>query len=189
MDRQSHRRAHLGVGTIAALGLWYTNTLTDFQITIGWIIFTQLYWLPDIDTKFSWMNHRGYSHTFLVSGLLTGGLWWMITQTQNLIISFGEVTFIQAETWAVVMSGAVGLSHLTHILEDMLTAGGGFKIKPLEPMSSASVSITGLTYDHPILRAFSLFLIVLSLILFSFMIGVFEMKPIVDNLSRLIPPV
>lgn len=189
MDRQSHRRAHLGIGTLIALALWYTNSLTDFQITIGWIVFTQLYWLPDADQNISWMKHRGMSHTFLLSGFLFSGGWWIIRQAQRLIMSFGEVTFIDPQTWALVISGAVGLSHMTHICEDMMTAGGGFQIKPLEPISSMSVSLTNLTYDHPLLRLLSLILVILSVIVFAFMIGAIRVDPFIQSLSQLISAV
>lgn len=153
MDRSSHRRVHLGISIAVCPLLWWFGPLSLFQTFVSFLIWNALASGPDVDTILPFSRHRGFSHTFLLAlilGTLTFlGVMWTHQQAE----AMGYVMY-DTRLWAFSMGASVTLSWCMHIVEDMMTKGGGFVVRPLWPiMWNGSVGVVN--YDSIWLRGLS----------------------------------
>lgn len=156
MNGKVHRRIHIGVGVIGGI-LLYTNTDVGVFHSLGaFIVFVFCCNLPDLDIRLP-IAHRGVSHTFFAALFIGGVVYYLLTRVS------GEVPF---DIPSVVYAMSVTLSYSFHIIQDMMTKGGGFAVEPFWPISNESMSFGFLTSDHPIFAAIS-WLILLGAIVWS----------------------
>lgn len=175
MNRQRHRRLHIGTG-IFGTTILFVGGLNQFMIFVSVLIHVWFSSFPDIDQKIFFLDHRGITHTLLFT-LVLGGLCYLSLMSLYSTIESNTSLMIKNETrWSLIISGSIVLSSIQHILEDILTVGGGFVVRPLWPIRT-SLSLTDLRSDS---RWFSLFVIFILLISVMGSIIVLHLFDIID---------
>ena len=124
------RKAHVVMGLGLALAVLLPGVERALPVAIMAVLGSML---PDLDVGF---KHRKLLHNFFVSILVI------------------PISYVVMERWVYgygaavdpVYSVALGLGWVSHILGDMLTAGG---VRLFWPLSSRSYRFTGMRYDDP----------------------------------------
>ena len=121
---------HLATGVLGgtALSIYLSPVVAAIYFTTNLLTYS----LPDIDSKISFLKHRGFTHTVWAAGLLSIGVGYGAWYLHPLGIFVGASLF---------------LSYNQHIVEDMLTKGGGFQIRPFWPLAGTSFSFGRWNFD------------------------------------------
>ncbi|WP_247728475.1 metal-dependent hydrolase [Halovivax limisalsi] len=127
-----HWPGHVGLGVLAYLPLylWLAAAESTTLAVIGLVVAVGASMLPDVDIELS-IPHRGPTHT----------LWFVaIATVLATVVGYALGIWIgrPGATAALAIGGAMGLSLTSHVAVDALTPMG---IRPLEPLSSASISL------------------------------------------------
>ena len=130
MDAANHRRMHLATGVLGGTVFSIYLSPVVAAIYLGTNLLT--YSLPDVDSKVSFLDHRGFTHTVWAAGLVSLGLGYGLFHVHPLGLAVGASLF---------------LSYNQHIVEDMLTKGGGFQVRPFWPLLGTSFSFGRWNFD------------------------------------------
>lgn len=149
MHREGHYGTTLLAGAICVLGL---GIATGIIATTVMMIYARV---PDQDQYIpeNIISHRGPTHSVLFALALA----FISASTVAYPFHFGQqfavehnlistAVILPSTVWAF-FAGIVTISLLTHIITDALTKGGGFKIKPLWPLSSWAPALGLCTAD------------------------------------------
>lgn len=175
MERKVHRLIHSAIGGTIVLPSIFLTAIEPAKILAGfgvWMIFATA---PDLDHKIPFLKHRGFSHTF-----------WMA-------IAVGYIGYkipnylLQDPQFAYIIGSAAGFSYTLHLLEDMMTIGGGYSVKPFWPLNSDRYQLGIAKSDSIIFTIFSWILLtafVIGATIFLDVIGVIEIiDPILRRIS------
>lgn len=130
MDQTNHRRMHLATGVLGGTALSIYLSPVVAAIYLGTNLLT--YSFPDIDSKISFLKHRGFTHTVWAGGILSFG------------VGYGASYF---HPLGLILGASLFLSYNQHIIEDMFTNGGGFQIRPFWPLAGTSFSFGRWKFD------------------------------------------
>lgn len=156
MNSENHRRMHIGVGLFLSVLIFFLTSLDIIHVIILYILWISFSNIPDKDQNISFLNHRGFSHTFWVAGIFG------IISYQFVLYIF-EFINVYVGYWAFSISITITLSYSFHIIQDMMTKGGGFSVKPFWPISSKNMSYGRWKYDSLWFVLITWFVLVLSI--------------------------
>ncbi|WP_142860721.1 metal-dependent hydrolase [Salinigranum halophilum] len=147
MERRGHYGMTLLLGAVAVLLL---SVPAGVLSTLVMLLFTTL---PDKDQVVSVLRHRGVTHTvgfaLLVAFTVPSTVAYPIHVLQELVIQFGvlhEVLINPHHVWQLLcISIFVGLTG--HLGADMLTKGGGYRVRPFWPISKQTYAAGLCTSD------------------------------------------
>ncbi|MDR5657754.1 metal-dependent hydrolase [Halodesulfurarchaeum sp. HSR-GB] len=149
-----HRSGHVGIALLFVTPLAFiVATVYGIEIGIGTLALgVSASDLPDRDQQIPGLSHRGFSHTvwaaLVVAGL--GGIGGFFLSTKmassppipipgiDTLVSIGPILFAGLTALAILFG------YLSHIVGDILTVGSayfGMDIKPLFPLTEASVQL------------------------------------------------
>ena len=138
MHREGHYGTTLLVGAGCVLGL---GIVTGVIATAVMMMYARI---PDQDQYIpeSIISHRGPTHsivfTLTLAFISASTITYPFHFGQQLAVKHNLITtvlIVPSTVWAF-FAGVVAISLFTHIITDTLTKGGGFRVKPLWPVSS-----------------------------------------------------
>lgn len=140
-----YQRGHTGITLLIGSGiLVFWGPLYGIAAT-GLML--QVTMLPDIDQRLVDVRHRGPTHTiafaFAVAIMTASAVAYPIELCHELLLqrwSLSVGTLPSLDIWMFV-SVTLFLAQVGHILGDILTVGGGYKIRPLWPLSTRPVAL------------------------------------------------
>lgn len=143
MKREGHFGTTLLLGALAVVGL---GMLKGLVATVVMIVVTPI---PDQDQYVpgSLVKHRGPTHSFtfvlVIAFVISSTIAYSTSISQQFAISYGPLStlLVSPEKVWLFLGGSVTVSLLGHIATDVLTKGGGYKVKPFWPLSSWTVAL------------------------------------------------
>ena len=143
MKARGHYGGVLYIGAVFVLwfGLLYGTVATAIMLPFARV--------PDWDQHISdkVLSHREETHTLAfvvgVAFVAANTSAFPVYAVQELVVEFGFINrpLISAMDVWLFIGLAVGAALLSHIMVDILTKGGGYKIKPLYPLSSWTIAL------------------------------------------------
>lgn len=149
-----HRSGHVGLALLFVTPLAFiVATVYGIELGIGTLALAVIASdLPDRDQQIPGLSHRGFSHTVWAALVVAGlggivGFYLSTTMTSSpplpipgidTLVSIGPILF------AVLTALPILIAYLSHIVGDILTMGSayfGMDIKPLYPLTEASVQL------------------------------------------------
>lgn len=140
-----HRRGHTGITLLIGSGFFVLWGPMYGLIATGLMLHVMM--LPDIDQRIKNVRHRGPTHTLafaLGMGIVVAStVAYPAEICQEVAVRRGFLSGFVIEPlniW-VFISGTVSSALVGHIAGDMITVGGGYKIRPLWPLSDRMVAL------------------------------------------------
>ncbi|WP_121823280.1 metal-dependent hydrolase [Halostella salina] len=147
MEYKGHLGTTLFIGGIVVVGLGLPLGI------VATMIMLVIMQLPDQDHNIPVVEHRGFTHSIwfviIVAVILASTIAYptrfiQLTAIRNGLLSSWVVHPV--DVW-LFFGGTVALGLVGHIATDALSVGGGFKVKPLWPVSSRTVALQRCTWD------------------------------------------
>jgi inner membrane protein len=140
-----HRRGHIGITLLIGSGFLVLWGPVHGIIATGLMLHVMM--LPDIDQRIKDVRHRGPTHTLafaLGAGVVMAStVAYPVEICQEAAVRRGFLSdFIinPLNIWLFINS-TVSAALTGHIVGDMITIGGGYKIRPLWPLSNRMVAL------------------------------------------------
>lgn len=153
MNGSVHQRLHLGTGVFGFSVIHTEMMIHPVHVILGLVIFVIGARLPDLDHRIEVLDHRGFSHT-IWAGILVGGL--------GYITVLGLTANTPVARW---YGFVITASYVFHLIQDMMTVGGGFVIRPLWPVVSTHFSRGVLKSDSRVWSLMSYLLVIVGTVL------------------------
>lgn len=140
-----HQQGHLGITLLIASCVLFIMGPVYGIIATGLML--QVMMLPDVDQRIKNLRHRGPTHTFAFAlgvGIITASaIAYPVELCQETAVQYGLVPSFMIDTVSIwlFIGATVTTSLAGHIAGDIITVGGGYRVRPLWPLSERTVAL------------------------------------------------